>query len=74
MFRKVVSEIDHFEHLTERDIQTAMKNAKAMTTSLFVPEGAFEVLVRQQVARLMEPSLDCAYQVYEELRRVVLEI
>lgn len=44
-----------------------------MQTSLFVPEGAFEVLVRQQIARLLEPSLDCAYQVYEELRRVVIE-
>lgn len=45
-----------------------------MQTSLFVPEGAFEVLVKQQIARLLEPSLDCAYQVYEELRRVVIEV
>ena len=45
-----------------------------MSPSLFVPEGAFEVLVRQQIARLLEPSLDCAYQVYEELRRIVIEI
>lgn len=39
-----------------------------------MPEGAFEVLVRQQIARLLEPSLDCANLVYEELRRLVLEI
>lgn len=45
-----------------------------MAPSLFVPEGAFEVLVRQQIARLLEPSLDCTYQVYEELRRIVIEI
>lgn len=32
------------------------------------------MLVRQQIARLLEPSLDCAYQVYEELRRIVIEI
>jgi len=32
------------------------------------------VLVRQQIARLLEPSLDCTYQVYEELRRIVIEI
>ena len=32
------------------------------------------MLVRQQIARLFEPSLDCAYQVYEELRRIVIEI
>ncbi len=74
VFRKVISSIDPFEYLSEVDIQTAIKNACAMQTSLFVPEGAFEVLVRQQIARLLEPSLDCAYQVYEELRRVVIEV
>ena len=41
---------------------------------MFVPEGAFEVLVRQQIARLLEPSLDCAYEVYEELRKIVISI
>lgn len=45
-----------------------------MNPSLFVPEGAFEVLVRQQMARLLEPSLQCVNMVYEELRRLVLEI
>ena len=45
-----------------------------MSPSLFVPEGAFEVLVKQQIARLLEPSLECAALVYEELRRLVLDI
>jgi dynamin 1-like protein len=36
-----------------------------------VPEVAFEVLVRQQIARLLEPSLDCAHKVYKELRDIV---
>ena len=45
-----------------------------MSPNLFVPEQAFEVLIRQQVARLLEPSLDCAQKVYEELRRVVIQI
>jgi dynamin 1-like protein len=74
LFRKVINQIDPFEYLSDQDIQTAIKNASAMSPSLFVPEQAFEVLVRQQIARLLEPSLDCAYQVYEELRRVVIHI
>ena len=45
-----------------------------MGTSLFVPEGAFEVLIRQQISRLLEPALDCSNLVYEELRRLVLSI
>lgn len=32
------------------------------------------VLIRQQIARLLEPSLDCAHEVYEELRKIVLSI
>ena len=36
-----------------------------------MPEVAFEVLVRQQIARLLEPSLDCAHLVYKELRDIV---
>ena len=46
LFRKVINSIDPFEYLTEQDIQTAIKNASAMKPSLFVPEEAFEVLVR----------------------------
>ena len=38
VFRKVVNQIDPFEYLTEQDIQTAIKNASAMTPNLFVPE------------------------------------
>lgn len=74
IFNKVINSIDPFEYLTEQDIQTAIKNASALTPSLFVPEGAFEVLVRQQIARLLEPSVDCAYEVYEELRKIVINI
>ena len=74
LFRKAINKIDPFEYLSDQDIQTAIKNASAVKPSMFVPEQAFEVLVRQQIARLLEPSLDCTYQVYEELRRVVIEI
>lgn len=74
IFNKVINNIDPFEYLTEQDIQTAIKNASALSPSLFVPEGAFEVLVRQQIARLLDPSIDCAYEVYEELRKIVINI
>ena len=47
IFRNIINGIDPFENLSEQDIQTAIKNASAMSPSLFVPEGAFEVLVRQ---------------------------
>ena len=74
IFNKVINGIDPFEYLTDRDIQCAIKNSSAMNPSLFVPEGAFQVLVRQQIARLLEPSLDCAHEVYEELRNMVISV
>lgn len=46
IFVKSIKEIDPFQYLTESDIQTAIMNAKALSTSLFVPEQAFEVLIR----------------------------
>jgi dynamin 1-like protein len=60
IFKNAIMKIDPFENLTETDIQTAIKNASAMSPSLFVPEQAFEVLTRQQIARLLEPSIECA--------------
>ena len=71
IFVKAIKDIDPFQYLTEQDIQTAIKNAQALSPSLFVPEVAFEVLTRQQIARLLEPSLDCAHKVYKELRDIV---
>lgn len=47
IFKSAVMKIDPFENLTESDIQTAIKNASAMSPSLFVPEAAFEVLTKQ---------------------------
>jgi dynamin 1-like protein len=46
VFNKVINDINPFEYLSEEDIQTAIKNSSALTPSLFVPEGAFELLVR----------------------------
>lgn len=46
IFRKSINSIDPFEILSDEDIRTAIKNANGLRPSLFVPEGAFENLVR----------------------------
>jgi len=38
---------------------------------LFVPEVAFELLVKRQVKRLEDPSLRCVELVHEELQRII---
>ncbi|KAG5526113.1 hypothetical protein RHGRI_032414 [Rhododendron griersonianum] len=67
IFVKSLEEVDPCEDLTDDDIRTAIQNATGPKSALFVPEIPFEVLVRRQIARLLDPSLQCARFIYDEL-------
>lgn len=41
------------------------------TPSLFVGTQAFEIIVKQQIKRLEDPSLKCCQLVYDELIRIL---
>ena len=45
-----------------------------MKPSLFIPEAAFEVLIKQQINRFSNPSLMCVKRVYDELKYIVNSI
>jgi len=51
IFRKTILEMDPFDNFSDNDIRTAIKNSNGITPVLFVPEGAFENLTKQQIAR-----------------------
>lgn len=65
-----LSNMDPFESLGTDEIRTAMRNATGHRTPLFIPESAFELLVRRQISRFLEPSLSCVDMVYDELTRL----
>ncbi|CAN6458982.1 unnamed protein product [Victoria cruziana] len=67
IFVKSLEEVDPCEDLTDEDIRTAIQNATGPKNALFVPEVPFEVLVKRQTARLLDPSLQCARFIYDEL-------
>ncbi|PIN18656.1 Vacuolar sorting protein VPS1, dynamin [Handroanthus impetiginosus] len=67
IFVKSLEDVDPCEDLTDDDIRTAIQNATGARSALFVPEVPFEVLVRRQIARLLDPSLQCARFIYDEL-------
>ncbi|KAL8242450.1 hypothetical protein R6Q59_012752 [Mikania micrantha] len=67
IFVKSLEEVDPCEDLTDDDIRTAIQNATGPRSALFVPEVPFEVLIRRQIARLLDPSLQCARFIYDEL-------
>jgi len=63
-----------FDGLSINDIRTAIRNATGPRTALFVPEVSFELLTKRQIARLLEPSLQCVDAVFEELLRIVSQL
>ncbi|KAM4122577.1 hypothetical protein ACB094_01G094600 [Castanea mollissima] len=67
IFVKSLEEVDPCDDLSDDDIRTAIQNATGLRNTLFVPEVPFEVLIRRQIARLLDPSLQCLRFVYDEL-------
>ncbi|XP_010518214.1 PREDICTED: dynamin-related protein 3B isoform X2 [Camelina sativa] len=70
VFVKSLEEVDPCEDLTDEDIRTAIQNATGPRSALFVPDVPFEVLVRRQISRLLDPSLQCARFIYDELIKI----
>ncbi|KAK9942445.1 hypothetical protein M0R45_008112 [Rubus argutus] len=70
IFVKSLEEVDPCDDVTDDDIRTAIQNASGSRNPLFVPEVPFEVLVRRQIARLLDPSLQCLRFVHEELIKI----
>jgi replication fork clamp-binding protein CrfC len=71
IFARCLDNINPTEGLTASDIRTAIRNATGPKAALFVPEESFELLVKGQIARLEEPSLQCVELVHDELQRIV---
>ncbi|EGV64050.1 Dynamin- GTPase protein [Yamadazyma tenuis] len=74
VFGNDLSLINPTHNLTLRDIRTAIRNSTGSRPSLFVPELAFDLLVKPQIKLLEEPSKKCVELVYEELMKIVHNI
>ncbi|SCU82761.1 LAME_0C02762g1_1 [Lachancea meyersii CBS 8951] len=70
IFGSSLKSISPTENLSTRDIQTAIRNSTGPRPSLFVPELAFDLLVKPQIHLLLEPSERCVELVYEELMKI----
>jgi len=69
-YQKEVMRVHAHDGLSEGAIRTAIRNASGSKNSLFIPEVAFEILVKGQIEKLRRPALSCADLVFEELQRV----
>ncbi|KAJ7582058.1 Dynamin central region-domain-containing protein [Mycena floridula] len=70
VFGAALSSIDSTRNLETQDIRTAIRNSTGPRPSLFVPEVAFDLLVKPQIKLLEAPSLRCVELVYEELVKI----
>ncbi|KAH8915848.1 dynamin protein dnm1 [Atractiella rhizophila] len=70
VFGNALETIDPVKNLGEQDVRTAIRNSTGPRGSLFVPEVAFDLLVKPQIKLLEPPSLRCVELVYEELMKI----
>ncbi|KAI4160703.1 MAG: hypothetical protein L6R39_000162 [Caloplaca ligustica] len=70
VFGNSLETIDPIQNLSVLDIRTAIRNSTGPRPSLFVPELAFDLLVKPQIQLLEVPSQRCVELVYEELIKI----
>lgn len=70
VFGNSLETIDPTQNLSASDIRTAIRNSTGPRPSLFVPELAFDLLVKPQIKLLEIPSQRCVELVYEELIKI----
>jgi len=73
-FKQALQSIEPFCDLSGQDIRTAIMNATGPRGALFIPETAFEILVKRQIEKLRFPSIKCASDIYSELKQLVHKI
>ena len=69
-FGHALASIKPTHNLDNQDICTAIRNSTGSRPSLFVPEVAFDLLVKPQIKLLKVPSLRCVELVYKELVKI----
>ncbi|KAJ3500761.1 hypothetical protein NLJ89_g9647 [Agrocybe chaxingu] len=74
LFNNGIKSIDPFDQVKDGDIRTILYNSSGSTPALFVGTAAFEVIVKQQIKRLEDPSVKCCQLVYEELVRILSQL
>jgi dynamin 1-like protein len=70
VFGNSLEQVDPTMNLSVLDIRTAIRNSTGPRASLFVPELAFDLLVKPQIKLLEIPSQRCVELVYEELIKI----
>lgn len=74
LYSNGVRAVDPFDQVKDMDIRTILVNSSGSSPALFVDTTAFELIVKQQIKRLEDPSLKCVSLVYDELVRILNQL
>ncbi|KKA29513.1 hypothetical protein TD95_001566 [Thielaviopsis punctulata] len=74
LYSNGIKAVDPFDVVKDADIRTILYNSSGSSPALFVGTAAFELIVKQQIKRLEEPSLKCVSLVYDELVRILAQL
>ncbi|KAI4096562.1 MAG: hypothetical protein L6R37_006939 [Teloschistes peruensis] len=74
LYSNGVKAVDPFDQVKDIDIRTILYNSSGSSPALFVGTTAFELIVKQQIKRLEDPSLKCVSLVYDELVRILSQL
>ncbi|CAO3599065.1 unnamed protein product [Absidia cylindrospora] len=71
LYANGVKSVDPLEQIKDVSIRMMLYNSSGSSPALFVATTAFEVMVKQQIKLLEEPSIKCINMVYDELVRIL---
>ncbi|KAA8910446.1 Dynamin central region-domain-containing protein [Sphaerosporella brunnea] len=74
LYSNGIKAVDPFDDVKDPHIRTLLYNSSGSSPALFVGTTAFELIVKQQIKRLEDPSLKCASLVYDELVRILSQL
>lgn len=74
LYANGVKAVDPFDQVKDIDIRIILYNSSGSSPALFVGTTAFELIVKQQIKRLEDPSLKCVSLVYDELVRILTQL
>jgi len=74
VFANGVKSVDPFDQVKDADIRVILYNSSGSSPALFVATTAFDLIVKQQIRRLEDPSLKCVTLVYDELVRILQQL
>lgn len=69
-FADALNKIDPLKGLDKEFLLAAMRNASGVSPTVFVDGVAFEIIVKKQILKFLDPCMTCVNVVYTELNKI----